>query len=446
MTTFNVTHEYCEAYVDELMGLSDADKLRKLWDMCEVALRESAPGFPIIVGIVLRDRRIFDWAEYVFQLSMRIPHARLGALFELSMLESIRGRPDRSTMFLAEHEAEHPLSAYGERAYAHQLGRLGDLEGAARRLEASIAKEPESLRECVTLQQFFAYFHKFPAQDALRRATALTTVYPVMSASEVADEVMAALRDRRPYSLVRLNDGDGAFLSFGIEDESEFAELYSRNRREWLRLIFGNEDMLYSRDWWDAVGQFPAVIASADCLGAHHYYSLEGEYAWGSIRNVPCIFNIVRQLELSHASGVADAKLCSPQVNQALLFEGHLERLIGSQTQLGLISCHSALPQALAQRFGLSEVFFHKTTGEAAVAGGEKEPFAVWHRRISAELEHARAGVLYLVGAGPAGKMYCDLIKKAGGVALDIGAVADVWMNTNTREFHQDVSKHGLAA
>lgn len=444
-----VTREFCESYATEVMALGEPDRLRKLWEMCEVALAEDAPGFPIIVGLVLRDRRIFDWAEYVFQLSMRVPGARGAALFELSVLQSHVGRPDRAVLTLEQLESEQPINAYGQRVFAHCLTRIGEYEAAERRLDAAFELEPARLQETLAFREFGRYIAKFPAKEALRRAMALTEVYPLRTHQEVADDVMAALAEKRPYALMRLNDGEGVFHYLSIADESEFSNLYNYMRRDLHRTIFGREDLLFDGGWLSAMRRYNSVIANADCLGAHHYYGLEGEYAWGSLRNVPGLFNIVRLLEELQRSGTVrpgQIAMCSPQVNQEFLFNGHLERILRTQTRLGLISCHSALPGALAKKFGFEEVVFHKTPGEALVReGANQEPFDSWHGRITAELADARPGLLYLVGAGVVGKIYCDMIKKAGGVVLDIGAVADVWMKaTATREWDRDVGALAL--
>ena len=42
-------------------------------------------------------------------------------------------------------------------------------------------------------------------------------------------------------------------------------------------------------------------------------------------------------------------------------------------------------------------------------------------------------GALFLVGAGLLGKIYCHWIRQRGGVALDIGAMADAFAGFNTR-------------
>ena len=48
-------------------------------------------------------------------------------------------------------------------------------------------------------------------------------------------------------------------------------------------------------------------------------------------------------------------------------------------------------------------------------------------------LKPAFPGQLFLVGAGICGKVYCDVIARRGGVALDIGAVCDAWLGIESR-------------
>ena len=42
-------------------------------------------------------------------------------------------------------------------------------------------------------------------------------------------------------------------------------------------------------------------------------------------------------------------------------------------------------------------------------------------------------GMLYLVGGGLYGKLYCQLIRSQGGVALDLGSLFDAWLGLPTR-------------
>jgi hypothetical protein len=58
------------------------------------------------------------------------------------------------------------------------------------------------------------------------------------------------------------------------------------------------------------------------------------------------------------------------------------------------------------------------------------------HADLCQSLRSVRAGELYLVAAGIVGKIYCDMIKSLGGVAIDIGSVADLWMDVPSRHFN----------
>jgi len=49
------------------------------------------------------------------------------------------------------------------------------------------------------------------------------------------------------------------------------------------------------------------------------------------------------------------------------------------------------------------------------------------------ELVVPRPGAVFLVAGGLLGKLYCARVRQLGGIALDIGAIADAWMGYNTR-------------
>ena len=42
-------------------------------------------------------------------------------------------------------------------------------------------------------------------------------------------------------------------------------------------------------------------------------------------------------------------------------------------------------------------------------------------------------GMLYLVGGGLYGKLYCQLIQSQGGIALDLGSLFDAWLGLPSR-------------
>jgi hypothetical protein len=45
---------------------------------------------------------------------------------------------------------------------------------------------------------------------------------------------------------------------------------------------------------------------------------------------------------------------------------------------------------------------------------------------------------VFLVAAGILGASYCNRIKQLGGIAINIGSVADVWAGVVTRPYHTE--------
>ena len=420
---------------------TDEGRRQRLEAIRETALRENAPIFVVMVGHVLFARHDFTWANAAFRIAAGMPAVRDHGLFELAQVASFQSQLPEAIALMRQLESEIPLDAYRQRAFAHMLGRAGDLRGCRGRLDAVFALDPASLRDCLAQRQFAEYYNRFPPEEARRRFLALESFYPVKSSAEIVAEVQAALREGRPYSMVRLNDGEGSCLTLSLDDEAEFTDLYWLNRSDFHRVYwFGHDGLVDDPGWMTAMRDVNNSLASADAIGAHHLHSL-GEYTWGSVRNVPSIFNIARKLEqMQETVQPGRISICHPQIHQQVLFHGLLEPLLRSQSRIGLVAAHPTLPDLLRRRYGIEEVVFHETAGEPIVGKTDLDDFGGTYRRICAELQHAEAGLLYIVCAGVPAKVYCELIKRAGGVAMDLGSVADVWMGVPSRGYYVDTA------
>ncbi len=70
---------------------------------------------------------------------------------------------------------------------------------------------------------------------------------------------------------------------------------------------------------------------------------------------------------------------------------------------------------------------------DALPSEGLGEHFPRYFEALRSELHVDFPGMLFLVGAGLFGKVYCQWIKERGGIGLDIGSVMDPWVGINTR-------------
>lgn len=50
-----------------------------------------------------------------------------------------------------------------------------------------------------------------------------------------------------------------------------------------------------------------------------------------------------------------------------------------------------------------------------------------------------KPGYVYLIGAGGLGKSYCNTVKQSGGIAIDIGSLFDAWSGVITRPYMRKV-------
>jgi hypothetical protein len=103
------------------------------------------------------------------------------------------------------------------------------------------------------------------------------------------------------------------------------------------------------------------------------------------------------------------------------------------------ISCHDLAPY-LKRRF-------HVDTRQQIIIPGEHRhrrkmvgpddaglALPAVHAAVNASIA-ARPGEVYLIAAGFLGKIYAETVRQQGGVAIDIGSLADFWMGHKTRAY-----------
>jgi hypothetical protein len=136
---------------------------------------------------------------------------------------------------------------------------------------------------------------------------------------------------------------------------------------------------------------------------------------------------------------LAGKTLVRASVHLQLAWRERYRTFLSGLPRLGLIGCRP-IAEAIKSAFGIGEVHFWPVPQESqhqALAGGNSVPFSVPHwpdryRQIMQELQVER-GQPFLVGAGHLGKAYCDLVKRKGGIAIDVGSLMDAWAGVPSR-------------
>ncbi len=241
-----------------------------------------------------------------------------------------------------------------------------------------------------------------------------------------------AIAARQPFSFLRMFDGEARFLSYlsprvqAVLRPQELSGMVNSIWQSWFKEVIEVFDAAAVQALGQAVlracrSADVLGIASAELAGNDHYH-------FGFLAEMQAMLLAPGNPSYTNA-------LVHHDLHREIPF---LAPLIENQPFLGFVGCHPELAARLARRFNIADHASFLVPGEngrtqlpADVLGTGHFPHV--YDRILAELRVPFTGAVFLVGAGLLGKVYCARIKELGGIALDIGALADGWMGYNTR-------------
>lgn len=256
-------------------------------------------------------------------------------------------------------------------------------------------------------------------------------------AATVLARIATAIRERRPFSLIRTGDGEARYLIAASErgtDTVTAAEARAMGDviwENWFGEPLAQADPAHRTS---LLAAYERAVREADIVGAcspdrlrgdtGHYGYLAWQERW--LRGV--------------LAGRRDVLWTDAQVHRALDARSpFLAGLLEGQDVLGVISPHPGLAEALRARLRIGRVIGHVVPGEGRLPTAPQtralgRHFPDLYEALLATLSVPRPGCVFLVAAGLLGKIYCARIKAVGGIALDIGALADAWMGYDTRD------------
>jgi hypothetical protein len=284
------------------------------------------------------------------------------------------------------------------------------------------------------------------AETRLAAAVPPETIVPAVAAREksdlwlgrdalggfLAERILAA----EPFSWIRLNDGEARFL-LHLHPELR-ASVPEREASAMARLIwyvwFGQDLDDVSEAGIAALRtQFETAIANADLLGLPNADQLASD-------KVHYGFCAGLERYLSRLFARSGPKFTTWTGFNLALNEADpfLSSLLGRLDFLGVISPHPELAGRLQRLHGIDHIRSYDIPGETRLDRPRDHAdrgthFPAIFERIMRELEVPRRGAPFLVAGGLLGKIYCDRIRQLGGIAIDIGALADAWMGYNSR-------------
>ena len=128
-------------------------------------------------------------------------------------------------------------------------------------------------------------------------------------------------------------------------------------------------------------------------------------------------------------------KRCSTDVFYDLLYTGQLNEWLRGQRHVNIIGCRD-LEKRMRYTLDVQNVHNYLIAPEAKFTSGYDgdKHYPDQFNKVEWWMNKAPIdGAPCLVGAGVIGKIYCNWFRDRGGVALDVGAVMDLWAGFSTR-------------
>lgn len=393
----------------------------------------------LVTAIEVKEAGFREVAQALFNLLLERDWGYAAGHYELAVLLRYWGRH-----LEAVHHAKFAVQfAPGEARYRNLYALVLNAVGAHPEAQAVLDEglpasggEPE---DAAVVRAFGDYVRDTPRGRAQLLVQQVRDEFYWMSTEQVAAEINKAMDERRGFSLIRMGDGEGAFTKVDAADEARYAPLYDWMRRDWHRALFGASFDARRTGYAAVVDTLLDVSLEQDIVGVPYASWVDHEYEIASLRGIPCVLNVHRAYLAAARRGQRRPLVCDQRIHIELHNQGFVEPILRRAGSVGVISCHSQLPDRMKAAFGLHEVELFKIPGEkytenlrsADQMSGEHFPHVYWD--IVRRLSVPHNGRVFMIAAGTLAKFYADTIKRHGGIALDLGSLVDGWLNISSR-------------
>jgi len=332
--------------------------------------------------------------------------------------------------------AESPRASR-EESKAESASLASDLDGMVRELVDTDA------RPCPSGEPSFAEAVAVLRHIGQRaRAAWLNTNANSYEAEAFAAWLGDRIARREPTAVVRFGDGEGHFLPY----PPSYAEFRDKDRSEKQQQMWG-EEFFPGAEAERLADDLVSVAMNADAVGLitlirllRLYYrpSPAPSAFWRSMRGACNVANFFDGLA---ADTLRNKIVVAASVHADLNFWNLYPEILKAAPSVSTISCHDLSP-FVARQFGRAIRCWHRIPAPGrhlGLFGYQREPgherfYPGIFNRVLSEIA-PEPGEVFLVAAGILGKSMCARIRAKGGIALDIGSIADYWMGFPTRTY-----------
>ncbi len=270
------------------------------------------------------------------------------------------------------------------------------------------------------------------------------------------DRLLADISAAKPFSAIRLGDGEGNMLFWGIHKD-DYPSL-ARHCMDKIWIIMFGANRPRDENWDDLYDALCAAVLNADYLGLPTL-SQHGQCVMAlsqppergfDIRGKAGVASVWHWFETIGRHKLTDTTTVITNCHVHISFLQFYDALARAAGNLSLITCFPSLLDLLHKKCGVATGETILIPPQAVNIKGTPNDihFPERYMEIDRQLDSRNLnGRLFFVGAGLAGKPYCDRIKRQGGMAIDVGSLMDVWMGYGVRLYQsaEFVNRHQLS-
>jgi len=257
------------------------------------------------------------------------------------------------------------------------------------------------------------------------------------------DLCLQAIRAKTPFCLLRLGDGDGALLHPAGYSAGQEA-MFLAHRQFFTGHCYNDPALAADPGFLEVALELRSRLQEADVIGIPQPDWLQHEIR---MRNLRSLVNCLQLARLADSLGLGiSGRLSTTTVALDLEYHGFIGEMLRESGSVSLISSHAALGERLTAsgRVKVRQTIpIPPASSDRGQTGYElhtshfRDAFGAVNRAID---ETIAPGELVLIAAGFLGKFYALRVKQCGGIALDIGSLADLWMGYMTRPAFQGLA------
>ena len=295
----------------------------------------------------------------------------------------------------------------------------------------NIAQQSESATS------FIQVVSKLQRNSRRARAAWLNSREAYADAVSFADWLAERIRNREPTAAIRLGDGEGNFLPYP-DDQAIYQ---ARDRKSMQIERWWGEERLDGEKANEISSRLQGAIAAADSVGVIPVSRVLAVMPTTASTNRfrRGWLSVQRYFDDVEPDLLHDKILTSWNIPADLDQWDLYERIFAPASAISVVSCHD-LSGYLKDNFDVTVRTWFEVPEAKAFSGlfgrDDTADRAQFYPDIFDNIMRDIAplpGELFLVGAGLLGKLICQKVRETGGVALDIGSLADYWVGFGTR-------------